>query len=330
MKRETAKLMIAIMIIALIIAAILLLARYLRERRPILLQGTTQSSSYRASSRIAGRIEDLIVQEGDSVTAGTMLYRISAPSLDAKLQQAEATERGAQALDRNVLAGARREQIEAALNLWQQARAGRILAEKSLHRVNRLYNEGVVTAQKRDEVEAQYQAMQASEGAAEAQYKLALAGATRNEKAAAAAQVAAAQGVVAEVESYIEDTEVYAPATGVISTIAAEEGELVGSGFPVVTIIDTESPWVEFNIKESLLPRLPIGRIITAYIPALDRYALLVVRHIAPQANFATWSATRSRGEFDIRTFVVKMYPMRPIKGLRPGMSATINYNLLK
>jgi HlyD family secretion protein len=318
----------AIITIALIII-VALVGYHLKHSEPIILQGTVECTTYRASSKIAGRIEKMNLHEGQHVTKGELLYTLSTPELNAKLQQAEAAKNAATALDQKALAGARIQQIEAARNLWQKAQAGRVLSQRTFERVKTLYEQGVVAAQKFDEAEANYQAMVASEAAAKAQYELALDGASKEDKEAAAAQVQQAEGAINEVESYISDAMVYSPVDGEISSIIAEQGELVGSGYPVVSIIDTTDIWATFNVKETLLPKIKIGGKMVAYIPALDRDIEFEIRYISVQADFATWSATRTQGSFDIRTFAVKAYPIGNAEGLRPGMSVLIDLNQL-
>lgn len=318
----------AIITIALIII-VALVGYHLKHSEPIILQGTVECTTYRASSKIAGRIEKMNLHEGQHVTKGELLYTLSTPELNAKLQQAEAAKNAATALDQKALAGARIQQIEAARNLWQKAQAGRVLSQRTFERVKTLYKQGVVAAQKFDEAEANYQAMVASEAAAKAQYELALDGASKEDKEAAAAQVQQAEGAINEVESYISDAMVYSPVDGEISSIIAEQGELVGSGYPVVSIIDTTDIWATFNVKETLLPKIKIGGKMVAYIPALDRDIEFEIRYISVQADFATWSATRTQGSFDIRTFAVKAYPIGNAEGLRPGMSVLIDLNQL-
>ena len=138
-----------------------------------------------------------------------------------------------------------------------------------------------------------------------------------------------AEGVVSEVESYISDAMVYAPVDGEVSTIIAEQGELVGTGYPVVAILDTTDTWVTFNIKETLLPKITVGMKMTAYVPALDRNVEFEVTYISVQADFATWSATRTQGSFDIRTFAVKARPVTDVENIRPGMSVLVNWDEL-
>lgn len=319
---------IAAVMLSVVIAvvAIIFLGRWLVRREPLLIQGTIECRTYRAGSKIAGRIDTMFVREGQAVHKGELLYTLTTPELATKLLQVEALRSAAEALDRKAMSGARIQQIEAARNLWQKALAGKVLAEKSLARVQNLYNEGVVPAQTLDEAIANFEAMTATTKAAKAEYDLALAGASSEDKQAAAAQVEQAQGAVDEVEAYLRDAMVYAPVSGEISTIVAEGGELVGSGMPVVTILDLEDMHALFNIKETMLPNIRQGIRFEGHVPALDRNIEFEVVYISPQADFATWSATRTRGGFDIRTFAVKATPRGDVEGLRPGMSVVVDW----
>lgn len=313
---------------ALIVLSVVLISWYITRRTPMLIQGTVECTSYKASSKVPGRIDCMKVAQGDRVEKGQLLYTLSTPELDAKLQQAEAVKSAASALDAAALAGARVQQIEAAMNMWQKAQAGLELARQTYERVKNLYEEGVVPAQKLDEASANYKAMQATAEAAKAQYELARDGARKEDKEAAAARVRQAQGAIEEVESYIGDAMVYAPVTGEVSTIIAEQGELVGSGYPVVAILDLTDMWTTFNIKETLLPGIRIGTRMAGFVPALDRNLEFEVTYISAQADFATWSATRTQGGFDIRTFAVKAKAVGgDATDMRPGMSVLVDWD---
>ena len=312
-----------------IIVSVVLISWYLRKTTPMLIQGTVECTTYKASSKVPGRIDDMKVSQGDRVEKGQLLYTLSTPELEAKLQQAEAVKSAAAALDQAALAGARIQQIEAALNMWEKAQAGLELARKTYDRVKNLYDQGVVPEQKLDEASANYKAMEATALAAKAQYDMATDGARKEDKEAAAARVRQAEGAVSEVESYISDAMVYSPVTGEVSTIIAEQGELVGSGYPVVAILDMSDMWVTFNIKETLLPAIRVGTRMSGYVPALGYDVEFEVTYIAVQADFATWSATRTQGGFDIRTFAVKAKPTTHIENMRPGMSVLVDWDLI-
>ena len=312
---------------AVIVLSVVLISWYLRRSTPTLIQGTVECTTYKASSKVPGRIDDMKVEQGDRVEKGQLLYTLSTPELEAKLQQAEAVKSAAAALDQAAIAGARIQQIEAAMNMWEKAQAGLELARKTYERVKNLYEQGVVPEQKMDEASANYKAMEATALAAKAQYNLAMDGARKEDKEAAAARVRQAEGAVSEVESYISDAMVYSPVTGEVSTIIAEQGELVGSGYPVVAILDMSDMWVTFNIKETLLPAIRVGTRMSGYVPALGYDVEFEVTYISPQADFATWSATRTQGGFDIRTFAIKAKAVTEAANMRPGMSVLVDWD---
>ena len=310
--------------VVVFIIVVIVVNSIIKANKRVVLQGVVACIEYRAASKIAGRIESMSAKEGAMVSAGELLYTLSTPELNNKLQQAAAAKDAAQAADRQVVAGARKQQIDAAYNLYQHAVAGFNLAQKSYTRISNLLTKGVATQQQADEAKAQLEAMRASKDAAYAEYSLTLAGATNDQKAAAAAQVAMAQAAVAEVESYIADSRVVAPVSGQIESIAFHTGELVGVGYPVVTILDLSDLWIEFNIKETMMPKIALGDSFEGYIPAIDSTIQLKVCYISPQADFAIWNATRDKGGFDIRTFKVKMRSDSETVRLRPGMSAIV------
>lgn len=295
----------------------------------VVLQGEADATAYKASSKVAGRIEKMCVREGQRVKKGDLLYVLSTPELDARRRQAIAAKDAAFAQESKANRGARTQEVDAAAEMCRKAQAGLDLAEKSYARVKRLYEEGVVPAQKLDEAEAAYLSAKATSSAAQSQYDMAKEGARREDRIAAQALTQQAAGAVMEVEAYIDDAYVYSPVDGEVSAIIAREGELIGSGFPVVTLLDMDDMWIAYNIKETLMPRIGMGTRMKAYIPALDREIELEVDYIAPQGDFATWSATRAQGGFDVRTFNVKTRPCGADSGLRPGMSAITDWGAI-
>ncbi len=310
-----------------VVAIVSLVTWILIRSTPIIVQGEVDATSYKASSKIAGRIDTMLVEQGDWVRKGQLLYVLSTPELDAKLRQAQAAQSAAEAQDRKAYAGARIQQIEAARGLLEKAEAGLELAKKDFERARNLYAQGVIPAQKFDEAQANYQAMQANVSSARAQYEMAKDGTRIEDKEAAGALVQQAASAVSEVKVYLSDAYVYSPADGQISTLIARQGELVGTGYPVVSILDMGDMWVTFNLLETYLPKIRIGTRLVGYVPALDRDVELEVYYISPQADFATWAATRTRGGFDVRTFAVKARPVTRHDGMRPGMSVLVNWD---
>lgn len=289
-----------------------------------IIQGQIDVEEYRVSSKIPARILELRVKEGDYVHVGDTLAILDAPDVEAKLQQAESAENAAAAMSEMAQAGARREQVQAAYELWQQAKAGLDIHKKSYERVQRLYDEGVMSEQKRDEAYASYKAYEAQERAAKSQYDMAKNGARSEEKAAAQAQVDRAKGAVSEVSSYINETVQTAQIEGEVATIYPKVGELIGSGSPIMTISIMNDVWGAFNIREDQLEGMKIGDTFNAFIPAFNKEATFKVYSIKDQGSYATWKATKTNGQYDMKTFEVKARPTEMFDGLRPGMSVII------
>ena len=293
-------------------------------KEPEIIQGQAEATEYRVSSKVPGRILKIFVTEGDPVKAGDTLAILEAPDVMAKLSQAQAAEQMAQAMNEKAIRGTRSEQLQAAFEMWQKAKAGLEIAEKSYYRVNRLFEEGVMTAQKRDEAKAQYDAMKATERAVHAQYTMAKNGAQREDKAMAAAQVDRAKGAVAEVSSYISETYLTAAADGEVSEIFPKVGELVGTGAPVMNVAQLDDMWITLNVREDFLKDFTVGGEIEAYIPALERNATFKITHMKDLGTYAAWKATKTTGQFDLKTFEIKAKPTAVVENLRPGMSVIV------
>ncbi|MDR2056825.1 MAG: efflux RND transporter periplasmic adaptor subunit [Dysgonamonadaceae bacterium] len=289
-----------------------------------IIQGQVETTEVRISGKVPGRILELKIQEGATVRKGDTLAVVDSPEVLAKLKQAQAVENAAQAQKAKAVKGVRQEQIASAYALWQKAKAGLEIAEKSYQRVHNLFEQGVVSAQKYDEAEANFHAMKATEQAALFQYQMAKNGAEKEDKLAAEALVNQAKGVVDEVESYLHETCLIAPIDGEISEIFIKTGELVGTGAPIMNVMDKKDAWVIFNIREDLLKGITKGSTITAYVPALDREILLMVYYLKDQGVYASWKATKTRGQYDLKTFEVKARPETYIEGLYPGMSVIV------
>lgn len=321
-RSQHSNILLAFISLTAVIAIVSLIGFFTLGKGPEIIQGQAEADEYRVSSKVPGRILEFRVKEGDKVKAGDTLAILEAPDVVAKLSQAQAAEQAAQALSEKAQRGTRHEQLQAAYEMWQKAKAGVEIAEKSYNRVNRLFEQGVMSAQKRDEAKAQYDAMTATEKAARSQYEMAKNGAQREDKAAAAAQLQRAKGAVAEVSSYIDETILTASADGEVTEIFPKAGELVGTGAPIMNIARLNDMWVMFNVREDFLKDFTVGNEISAFIPAFDKDVKLKVTYMKDLGTYAAWKATKTTGQFDLKTFEVKAVPVEPIEGLRPGMSA--------
>lgn len=308
-----------------VIVLVAVVGFFMLRKGPEMIQGQAEVDEYRVSSKVPGRILEFRVKEGETVKAGDTLAILEAPDVMAKLDQARAAQAAADAQNEKALKGARQEQIQGAYEMWQKAKAGVEIAEKSYTRIKNLYEQGVMPAQKFDEVTAQRNAAIATEKAAKSQYDMAKNGAEREDKLAAAALVNRAKGAVAEVESYIKETYLIASANGEVSEIFPKVGELVGTGAPIMNIAVLSDMWVTFNVREDLLKGLTVGTEFDAFVPALeDKEVKLKVYYMKDLGTYAAWKATKTTGQFDLKTFEVRARPVTPLQGLRPGMSVII------
>ena len=312
----------AMLAVVIIVALVGVFA--LREDE-VLITGEAEATEYRISGKVPGRIEMFLAEEGDQVKKGDTLVIIYSPEVEAKMAQAQAAREMAESVNQKAKNGARHEQIVGAYELWQKAKAGEEIYRKSYERVSRLYERGVVSAQKRDEVEAQYNAAVATVKAAKSQYEMALKGAREEDKAAAEAQVAKVDGVIQEIELARAERYLTSPVDGEVAERFPKVGELVGQGSPVMAIVDLNDAWFSFAVREDMLSRFNQGSSVNVRIPALgNEHYPVVVTHVKAMGTYATWRSTQQNGGYDVRTFDVKCRPLVTIPNLRPGMTALV------
>lgn len=320
-KKQHKNIIITAACTTLVVAVVAVIGAMSIKQEPETIQGQVEVSEFRVSSKVPGRILEIRVKEGDYVNVGDTLAILDAPEVRAKMTQAQSAENAAAAMDEMANNGARQEQVRGAFAVLQQAKAGLEIAQKSYNRVQRLYDEGVMTAQKRDEAFANYKALEAQVKAAQSQYDMARNGARSEEKKAAAAQVNRAKGAVAEVNSYIHETMQIAQMAGEVSDVYPKVGELVGTGSPIMSVSLMNDIWGTFNVREDQLDGMKVGSIVTAFVPAFKKEIRMKVYYIKDQGSYAVWKATKSNGQYDLKTFEVKARPMDKLEGLRPGMS---------
>ena len=320
-KKQHKNIIITAACTTLVVAVVAVIGAMSIKQEPETIQGQVEVSEYRVSSKVPGRILEIRVKEGDYVNVGDTLAILDAPEVRAKMTQAQSAENAAAAMDEMANNGARQEQVRGAFAVLQQAKAGLEIAQKSYNRVQRLYDEGVMTAQKRDEAFANYKALEAQVKAAQSQYDMARNGARAEEKKAASAQVNRAKGAVAEVNSYIHETMQIAQMAGEVSDVYPKVGELVGTGSPIMSVSLMNDIWGTFNVREDQLDGMKVGSIVTAFVPAFKKEIRMKVYYIKDQGSYAVWKATKSNGQYDLKTFEVKARPMDKLEGLRPGMS---------
>lgn len=320
-------LLAGVVALILIVAGVALAGLAAYRPGPAVIQGEAEATDYRISGKVPGRIEKFLAEEGQYVHKGDTLVVIDSPELRAKIAQATALRNAAEAQNRKVGKGARQEQVAAAYELWQQAAAGEEIAQKTFGRMQRLYEEKVISAQKYDEAAAGYKAAKAICASARSQYEMAVNGARQEDRETAEALAKQAEEALKEAESYLSELYLTSPADGAVTAIYPRAGELAGQGAPLMTVTDLDDIWFTFNIREDMLEGLRTGDRIRVRIPALGdgKTWEAEVYFMAARESYATWRATRDSGSFDARTFEVRARPSEKIDGLRPGMTAIVS-----
>ena len=323
-KQQHNNILLAIAGFSAVVVIVALIGFLALGRDAEVIQGEMEVEEYRVSGKVPGRILELRVKEGDLVKAGDTLAIIEAPDVEAKMTQAQSAADAAAAMEQMAQNGARKEQVQAAFQLLEQANAALEIAEKSYNRMKYLYEEEVISAQKFDEAEAMYKSAQAQKKAAQSQYDMAVNGARMEERRAASATVRQARGAVQEVNSYIKETVQIAQMAGEVTDVYPKVGELVGTGTPIMSIAVMDDQWATFNIREDQLKDIKVGAELTVKIPALDVETVMKVTSMKDKGSFAVWKATKATGQYDQKTFEVKARPTSAVKDIRPGMSVIL------
>ncbi len=308
---------------AVAVLGLVVLGLWLSFRAPSeQIQGMADADNINVSAKVTARISKLLVHEGDRVKAGQPVFELDSPEVRAKEQQAHGALDAATAKADKADAGSRHEEIQTAEALWRSSVASAELASSTYRRLDKLYEEGVVTRQKRDEARAKASESAGIANANRALYDMTLAGTREQDKAAADAQVREAKGALAEVNAARVEVVGFAPQAGEISKRMFDVGELVPAGYPVFTLVDVDHMWVALNVREDHMQHVKIDGRLKGTIPALGgREQEFRVYFINPAGDYATWRTTRESAGFDVRTFEVRVRPVAPVKDFRPGMS---------
>lgn len=321
-KKENRRLLSAMGVVIIVTAVLAIVGFCILKEPAEIVEGQAEATQVRISGLLPGRVTEFYVQEGDMVHAGDTLVHIHSALAQAQLNQAQGMVDVARAMNQKVDAGTRVQIIQAAYQLWQQAKAAVEITKKTYDRMEALYAKGVISEQKRDEAQAAYQAAQAAEKAAESQYELAKSGAQQEDKEGARALVDVAEGGVESVNAVLDDQYLVAPCDGQIDVIYPNVGELVAMGAPIMNLLRVDDKWVTFNVREELLNDLTMGKEINVMIPALDHKEIKArVYYVRDMGSYASWRATKTTGDWDSKTFQIKARPLDSVPDLRPGMT---------
>ena len=296
------------------------------QPKEVVFQGEIDAQTYSLSSKIPGRIGRVFVKKGDMVKVGDKVFSIISPEIEAKLHQAQAAKDAANAQKTQADNGARKQEIQAAYDQYKKAKAAQELMQKTYTRIDKLYNDGVISQQKRDEVYTKYIASKYTKSAAKQLWVMAKEGAREEIKKAADAQERVYAAKVDEVNAFVKETLIHSFYDAEVSSVLIKDGELAPAGFPVVGVTDIKQAWAKFAIREDYLKYIKKGKVFHLKIPALsDKSYDFRVKHISVMGDFATFKSSQSSKEFDLKSFEVEFEPLNPIKDLRVGMSVLLS-----
>jgi len=300
---------------------------YLSRSEPLLVQGEVDATRLDIAARVDGRVKEIPVERGQNVPAGAVLVRIDNPETVAKHDQMRTAKAVAAAQLANVLAGTRVETIAARKAEMERTQAALVLAQKTFDRTKILTDQGNAPQARLDQVTDTLHESEHAVDQAKSAYEQAVNGYTKEERAISRANVEKADADIQSVQSIIDQLVVYAPLASQVYQRNVEPGEYVSPGVPLITLIDLADVWIHFDLREDLVKNLKVGDRFDVRIPALDERRVTVeVKLIATKGEYASWRATRASGDFDLRTFSIRAYPVQPVPELRPGMSAYLDW----
>lgn len=323
-KTQHNNILLAVTGFTLVVLIVGIIGYFTLDRAPETIQGEMDADEYRVSSKLPGRLVKILVKEGDYVHVGDTLAVLETPEVDAQQKAAEATAGASSALSDLTSAPTRHETVEAAYQVYQQAIAAADIAQKTYTRTERLYTEGVTTEQRRDEAKATLDAARAAVQTTKSQWELAKNGAREEEKRAARKQAEAAKSAVDVVSSLMKENVQIATQEGIVTDIYPKVGELVGMGSPIMNIEIIKDMWGTFNVREDQLKGKKVGDTFKAFIPAFNKVVDMKIYNIKDEGSYAVWKATKTTGQYDLKTFEVKARPVQKVDGLRPGMSLIV------
>jgi HlyD family secretion protein len=327
-ERAAASTRVPSLIVGLVVVAVAALSIwYLVRPQPLLVQGEVDATRFDIAARVDGRVAEVPVERGQNLPAGAVLVRIDNPETIAKNEQALAAKVVADAQLANIKVGTRVETIAAQKAALERAEASVVLAQKTYDRTSQLAEHGNAPIARLDQATDSLHESQRAVDQARSAYEQAVNGYTKEEREIAVANVGKALADIKAVQSIIDQMVVYAPVASQVYQRNIEPGEYVSPGVPLVTLIDLNDLWIHFDLREDLVRTLKVGDRLGVRIPALDdRHITVEVKLIATKGEYASWRATRATGDFDLRTFSIRAYPVNKVPELRPGMSAYLDW----
>jgi HlyD family secretion protein len=318
------RLILAVPITVVVISLVVILVSMLRPHKTVVV-GMVEATEIDVAAKVPGRVDSVLVHEGDRVVKGQILATLETREIDAKVEQARGAMNAAKAKLAMAHNGARPEEREAITRLYQEAEHQYDLADKTYRRIQAVFADSVISEQERDQVEFKFKAAREERDAAKAKYQMVMKGVRSEELEAAEGLVHQAENGYNEAMAYKGEAHLISPIAGEVSRKVTDAGEILAAGYPVFTVLDTKDSWVVVQLREDQMAKVRMDSRLRGVLPALgNKAATFRVSYIAPMADFATWRATNQKGDFDLKTFEVRLRAVDSVEGLRPGMTVQV------
>ncbi len=254
---------------------------------PVAAYGTVEAREVRTASRVGGLVTEVIPYEGDTVKQGQVLVRFDLSDLAAQRDQAQAAAEAADAQERLLQAGARREDVQAARDALDEARARQQLSEQDLARVEILRQNNAVPQQQLDDAKTAVDVAKTNVSARQAQLDKLLGGARSQELQAADASRRAAEAQVRTLDARLEDRELRSPVNGVVLHRISEPGEVARPGETLLVLGETSRPYIDVYVAEGDVGRVKVGTRVQVALDGLPgRTFAGTVRSVSDEAEF--------------------------------------------
>lgn len=307
---------------------LLLVALACREPEQTSFPGTIELDESDAAPLVPGRVVEVRVDEGDSVSAGDTLALLTQSTLPATVAERRARLAAARARLADLERGSRSGELERARADLDAAEAEVTRTGKDLGRIEPLAADGVVPAQELDRARAAATTALRRRDASKATLELAQEGTRRDQVSAARAEVQSAEAMLSGASADLQELAVLAAVKGVVLARHADPGEVIAAGTPVVTIGEVARRWVRVYLPAKLLQSLPEGAPAAVQVAgATDtngttRGKLGAVR---ARAEFTPRSALTEQERADL-LFASRIELINPPSTLRPGLPVRVRF----
>ncbi|HAT1637762.1 TPA: HlyD family efflux transporter periplasmic adaptor subunit [Raoultella planticola] len=309
--------------ILLIVILISLSVLFRSQSQSLLLQGEVDAPEVIISSKVKGRVVEKFAERGDNVKPGELLVALESHELLARLHSLEAARDKAKSELEQSLNGTREESVRALRAEFEEAESSYVLADRNYRRYVDIARKGYISDSDLDAARRSRDVALNRKKMAKANLDKGIRGDRTEQREIYAAALRQATQDIRELKVQLDELAVRAPVSGEVGVIPAETGELLNASSPLMTLIRLQDAYFIFNLREDILSAVHKNDRVKILVPALNNKMIEAeVRYIAPMGDFATKRATRATGDFDLKTFEVRLYPLQPVDGLRQGMSA--------